>query len=54
MRMVMERGCPDEYRTSALESRSRALEARVQRLEEELELLRLLAGHATTRRTSDI
>jgi outer membrane murein-binding lipoprotein Lpp len=45
MRMVMERGCPDEYRTSAVESRVRALEARVQRLQEDLELLRLAGSH---------
>ncbi len=41
MRMVMEHGCPDEYRTTALQRRVQALEAQVQRLEEELELLRL-------------
>ncbi|HSV65076.1 MAG TPA: hypothetical protein VLJ59_04085 [Mycobacteriales bacterium] len=40
MRMVMEHGCPDEYRTTALQSRVQDLEARVQRLEEELALLR--------------
>lgn len=45
MRMVMERGCPDEYRTTELQGRVRKLEAHVRRLEEELELLRLhLAG----------
>ena len=41
MRMVMERGCPDGYRTTELQSRVRALEAHLRRLEDDLEMLRL-------------